>query len=1060
MPEYSHRLSRRAALSGALAAAGTLAVPTRVAMAATPPSADLDVTDLEQRALALQPPAFLFESAVPDQVQAGSGSALRISDRAARCGTRSLRWDYTPGSAVTVHADLKYTPDAYRPGQLPGADQCWQGVVDTFSIWLYNETPVDDVVRFEFGEGARTDAWFDFRLDFVGWRTAWVRYGYDLEGRPHGGMDTLRLIAPRSTGTLYVDLLVLNRDVRPDSPTRDAQVPFVGLENDYGDTSHWAALYHYEQLLRDNPLETPAPSSDELACLQAVQARYHDDYLVPASSSSAQVLADKVDALGVPSRDSSGVGRPIVSRPTEVYPAEIATDLAAFVGAAAMLDYTTLMKKVAQAYSIAATADRPVLAELYLRMITHLRDQGWQRGSVQGTVHHLGYDFRTYYDSVHLMREVLRDAELLSAVRADVTWFSGLGRIFRNWGERNAYSSTMDILNTTVAGMFLSILLQDTEAEQVAYLHALRDWLSQALLPSPGSQDGIKVDGTSFHHVGFYPDYSRDALIGVSPFVYILSGGVFRISQPAHESLKRTLLTMRTYANTTNWPLATTARHPTGDHSLSIVPYVWTALAGTPDGSSDVDPELAAALFRLLPAQPSTAPPKLLQRLKARGIPAETTPTGNWALNYAALSLHRRAEWMVSVRGHNRYLWSTEVYVGANWYGRYSTYGQIQVQSRGKPITNAASGYSQNGWNWNRWPGTTAINLPLPALKADLTGVIEEMLLTDSAFGGAHTIDDRHGMFAMRLHEHPKYDGSHRALKSVFCFDDRIVAIGTGIENTDRVNETETTLFQTALSTQSAPTYVDDPVPVTAFPYERPDISLIKPRWLLDDKGVGYYLPAGQRIGLARTTQTSRDQGTDRPTAGDFATAWIRHGTAPRGAGYQYAMLVDATTDSMAAFTAAMADPDTAPYTVSRADSIAHIVTDRATGITGYAVFEATRDLTVGTVRAVDIPAMLLTRADGNDLILSVCDPDLHLYDGKDHDQYQGNTYVGKYTTFSRPWLTSLSRPHRLRVTVAGHWRAADSDQACRTSPHGDATVVEFETVHGRPIQVRLKEGS
>ncbi|MEV6055111.1 chondroitinase family polysaccharide lyase [Streptomyces sp. NPDC052107] len=1066
MPGTSHRLSRRAALSGALLAAGTLALaPGHRATAATLASASPDGADLEQRALALQPPAFLFETHVPDQVKAGSGSTLSISDRAAICGTHSLRWDHTPGSAVTIQADLGFTPDEYRPGHLPGADQCWQGVVDTFSVWLYNEEPVDDVVRFEFGEGGRADAWFDFRLDFAGWRTAWVRYGYDLEGHPHPGMDTVRLIAPRRAGTLYVDQLVLNTDLRPDQPTRDVQVPFVALENDDWDNAHWQALYLFDQLLDDHSLSTPAPSPAELESLRALVARYHDDYLTapinvmnqPAPPQpSATVLAAKVDALGVPARGSTGGGRPIVSYQGAVYPAAIAADLKAFVGAATLRSYTDLMKQVAQAYSAAAAADRPALAELYLRMIVHLRDQGWQHGSCQGTIHHFGYDGRGLYDSVHLMRDVLREAGLLAAVRADVTWFCGLGRIFRDSGDRQAHGGTMDIFNTTVRGMLAAVLLLDTEAEQVAYLHALRDWLNQALLPSAGIQDGIKPDGSSYHHVGFYPDYARDGFTGLTPIVYVLSGGVFRISQPAHESLKRALLTMRTYADTTNWPLALAGRHPTGDTGLSVTPYLWAALAGTPDRSSDIDPELAAAFLRLLSAQPTAVRQQLLERLQASGFTAERAPNGNWTLNYAALSLHRRHDWLLTVRGHNRYLWSTETYDGANWYGRYSTYGQIQVLGRGNPVTNAASGFSQNGWDWKRWPGTTAINVPLPRLKADLTGAIEEMLLTDSPFAGGHTIDGRHGMFAMRLHEHPKYDGSHRALKSVFCFDDRIIAVGSGIENTDHVNETETTLFQTHLSDRTAPTYVDGAVPVTTFPYERPDIRLTEPRWLLDDKGIGYYLPAGQRIGLCRSTQSSRDQGTDQPTTGDFATAWIRHGTAPDGAGYQYAMLVDATADSMAAFTRAMADPDTAPCTVARADTVAHVVTDRATGITGYAVFEATRDLTTGPVREVDTPSLLLVRADDEDLIVAVCDPDLRLYEGIDQEQYQGDTYVGHYTAFSRPWLNRPSRPHRLRITVAGHWRASDGDQPCHTYPHGDSTLIEFDTVDGRPVQARL----
>ncbi|WP_328891010.1 hypothetical protein [Streptomyces sp. NBC_00316] len=108
---------------------------------------------------------------------------------------------------------------------------------------------------------------------------------------------------------------------------------------------------------------------------------------------------------------------------------------------------------------------------------------------------------------------------------------------------------------------------------------------------------------------------------------------------------------------------------------------------------------------------------------------------------------------------------------------------------------------------------------------------------------------------------------------------------------------------------------------------------------MLDGSGTGYYVPAGQRVVLRRTTQQSRDQGTDLPTSGDFATAWIRYGKAPRNAAYEYAMLVDADAETMTAFTRAMGAPDTAPYTVRRAHSVAHVVTDRTTGITGYAVF-------------------------------------------------------------------------------------------------------------------------
>ncbi|WP_326823811.1 chondroitinase family polysaccharide lyase [Streptosporangium sp. NBC_01756] len=1051
------KITRRTALkAGAAGMAG--AVLPRPGTASAGTAGDTAVQnaaagDLEQRALAMTPPVFLLETAVPPQITAGPGSVLSITDRAAICGSHSLRWEHGSRSTITVSAPLGFSPDPYRPLD----DQAWQGTVDTFSVWIFNEVPVDDVVRFEFGRGDRTDAWFEFRLGFTGWRTAWVRYDYDMHGRPHPGMDTLRIVAPRRAGTLHLDQLMLNAALRPDAPCRDAQVPDIAKEGDDYDAQQWQALYLFDRLLAKARFDTGAPSAEETASLRALVTRYRDEYLVSpvkVDDASVAALTAQVAALGVPEASSTGLGRPVFSYQSQIYPSEIAAELTTFVNAVTLSASTDLMKALALAHTAAGAAHRPALAALYIRMIAHLRDQGWTRGSCQGTIHHLGYNVRGYYDSVYLMKDVLREADLFEQVRADLGWLTGFGRIFRDRGHRQAHCSVMDIFNTTLRGMLAVALLRDTEAEQVAYLRALLDWLNWAMLPTDGIQDGLKVDGSVFHHVGFFPDYVRDGFTGLAPMVYVLSGGVFRLGSQAHTWLKRALLTMRVYANKNHWPISISGRNPSGLTALSPVPYQWLAISGTPDGSSDVDPEIAAAFLRLLPAAPTAQQRQVAERLTARGITAEPAPTGNWTVNYAALAVHRRQDWQVTVRGHNRYLWSTEIYEGANWYGRYNTYGQIQVLHRGNPIGNADSGYAQAGWDWNRRPGTTTVHRPLDELRGDLTGAIEEMLLTDSRFGGAHTIDGRNGMFAMELREHPKYEGSHRALKSVFLFDDRIVAVGTGIEN-DSPHPTETTLFQTRLSSRSAPTYVDGTEPVTAFPYDAPDLA---PRWLLDDKGIGYHLAAGQRAGLTRTTQASRDNATEAPTSGDFATAWIRHGASPRGGSYQYAMVVGTTPERMAAFAAAMADPASAPYTVLRADTSAHVVSDRATGITGYAVFKPLKSAE-GPVREVDTPSMVLLRGDGDDgLVLAVCDPDLRLYSGIDPDQYERGRYVGHYSPWSRPWLTSPSHPHLMRVTLQGRWRA-DGDQPCKARVRGETTVVEFETVDGRPVQVRLLRG-
>ena len=80
----------------------------------------------------------------------------------------------------------------------------------------------------------------------------------------------------------------------------------------------------------------------------------------------------------------------------------------------------------------------------------------------------------------------------------------------------------------------------------------------------------------------------------------------------------------------------------------------------------------------------------------------------------------------------------------------------------------------------------------------------EEMLLSDESFSGGISIRGKNGAFGMKLHEHDKYNGSLRARKSVFFFDNRIVALGSNIASA-LPEETHTTLFQVFLEDKRMP---------------------------------------------------------------------------------------------------------------------------------------------------------------------------------------------------------------------------------------------------------------
>lgn len=99
-------------------------------------------------------------------------------------------------------------------------------------------------------------------------------------------------------------------------------------------------------------------------------------------------------------------------------------------------------------------------------------------------------------------------------------------------------------------------------------------------------------------------------------------------------------------------------------------------------------------------------------------------------------------------------------------------------------------------------------------LKADIRQVdevsgYEEMLLSDESFAGAISSKNRNGAFGMKLHEHDKYNGSLRARKSYFFFDNRIIALGSDIESALPDAPVHTTLFQVYLPEEESPIFIN-----------------------------------------------------------------------------------------------------------------------------------------------------------------------------------------------------------------------------------------------------------
>ena len=109
---------------------------------------------------------------------------------------------------------------------------------------------------------------------------------------------------------------------------------------------------------------------------------------------------------------------------------------------------------------------------------------------------------------------------------------------------------------------------------------------------------------------------------------------------------------------------------------------------------------------------------QIMQRVKRKSeekdLSGEDSPEGHWAKNFGAISIHRRDDWAVTMKGFNNFVWDAESFIDQNVFGIYQSHGALQI-SNGEE--NLKSYDIDNGWDWSMIPGTTAISFEVNDLK-------------------------------------------------------------------------------------------------------------------------------------------------------------------------------------------------------------------------------------------------------------------------------------------------------------------------------------------------------
>ena len=978
-----------------------------------------------------------FEDGVGN-VTASKGSKLSISEEHCKLGEHSLEWQWKgKGSEMAIHERVRYLSKNPNPRETS---------ISSFVFWVYSPAPIEGKLTFVFKKDGEECCWFDYGLGFTGWRGAWVAFDRDMKGTPLENMDEIIVRAPESvkSGTLFFDGIIPASFQDSRYHTADWQAPFINPNT----TSHWLVLNRsWKEKLDITPENTLTP--EEIADMQSIEGRFVE--LVrdsPFPTRNIDNLVSEYESYGIHENpDGTITGKPIYfTRYGETFINLGIKDMSKQFSKNGQLlrDINNLMCRIAVAYSgvspksLNGQENRRKLASMYVNLTRHLLDQGFAAGSAQGTLHHLGYSMRNFYTGPVIMKDVLRAAGLDSQVQQAMEWFSGVGEIKTAPTEPGM---DIDAFNTSLMGRTASLLMLEDTPYKYAYMRALSRWIDNGLKIADGLRPCFKEDGTVMHHRKAYPAYATGGFDGAVNAVWMLAGTELKVSQESHENLKRALLEMSFYCNLRSFPLAMSGRHPDGLGALIPRQYRKLASAGSPDGEKLTDEELFDTWKRVYGKTP-------------------TDINGTRVYPFACAMSHRRGDWLVTIAGHSRYIWETEIYNGANLYGRYLTHGSMQILGDGADeVDSFGSGYQVDGWDWCHIPGTTAAQIPMTGMKARVLNVdkysgYEEMLLSDEWFAGGVSHKGEHGVFGMILHEHDKYNGSLRARKSWFAFGNRIVALGSDLENSLPGSELHTTLFQNTIN-DATPTSVGGEN-IYSLEYGG---TLEQPVSVVCDRFGNAFFVKDAKVVVSRGIQHSFHEETAKPTEGTFEKAYIYHGTiVGKGAvagdiymkdGYEYLTVIHAKESEKKEYSSR------SPYTVLRKDRKCHAVRDLRTGITGASVFE-TSAVDPLVVRAT--PSLLMYSCNAEGVVtLSVSNPDLALYRGDSDEVYDADGKRKERSIYGRDWVNNPCGQTSVTVVLSGKWDISDRGKSdVKAVVKGDSTTLTFSTKAARTEEIKL----
>ncbi|MGL4363589.1 MAG: chondroitinase family protein, partial [Bacteroidales bacterium] len=212
-----------------------------------------------------------------------STANLAVNNQHSKLGRHSLVFTWVKDStSISLQRKIKLVPN----------HDIHDNSTNMFIYWIYSlKKQTNAVLRFEFLKANRLCTWFDYNLDFSGWREAWVSFDRDMQGNLTNDMDELRItVLGSSEGTLFFDL------IRPSS--------LQHLRNGMPDVqiAHLKSFVMSDSIKKEqNALSAKFVtfSTKDSIAFKQIEKRLSDFYLENNSLLNLDSLQVQIDAIGI-----------------------------------------------------------------------------------------------------------------------------------------------------------------------------------------------------------------------------------------------------------------------------------------------------------------------------------------------------------------------------------------------------------------------------------------------------------------------------------------------------------------------------------------------------------------------------------------------------------------------------------------------------------------------------------------------------------------------------------------------------------------------------------------